>query len=394
MSEWNFSKNKHLLWRAGFGPNMGSLHTAEEISTKSLLRVLFKDSAAVPVFIDVADPDIKQQYAITPVAMSSMAQRRRQMQDSIGTRDTDQRSSENNRRRLAQKSRENIKQLNLEWLNQMANSNQQLREKISLFWHGHFAANSGNILHQQLLLDVIRKNALGNFGDLLMAVSKSGSMITYLNNNQNRKNRPNENFARELMELFTLGRGNYTESDVKEAARSFTGWGTNPAGEFVFRKQQHDSGSKSFLGKEGNFNGDDIIRILLEQKQTAIYLTTKIYRFYVNENVDSKRVSQLADVFFNSGYDIAKLLQSIFESDWFYAQENTGNRIKSPVELLVGLRRNLELDIENGQVQLLFQRLLGQLLFYPPNVAGWPGGRSWIDSSTPAAIPCACLQAR
>jgi uncharacterized protein (DUF1800 family) len=207
-------------------------------------------------------------------------------------------------------------------------------------------------------------------------------MLNFLNNNQNRKDHPNENFAREVMELFTMGRGNYTEDDVKEAARAFTGWGANAKGEFVFRKFQHDDGSKTVLGKTGDFDGDEVLEILLEQKQTAKFISQKIYRFFVNDMIDQPKVDWLADRFYKSGYDIGRLMEDIFTSDWFCEGKNIGCKIKSPIELLVGIQRMLPMKLENEEALLLLQRLLGQILFYPPNVAGWPGGKTWIDSST------------
>ena len=217
---------------------------------------------------------------------------------------------------------------------------------------------------------------------MLKAVSKSPAMLQFLNNQQNKKSHPNENFAREVMELFTMGRGNYTENDVKEAARAFTGWGFNAKGEFVFRRNQHDEGSKTFLGQTGNYNGDDILNILLENKQTANYISKKIYRYFVNENVDEVNQQWLSKRFYSNNYNIAKLLEDIYTSDWFYSEKNIGIKIKSPIELLAGVRRLLPMQLENDQSQLLFQRALGQILFYPPNVAGWPGGKNWIDSSS------------
>jgi uncharacterized protein (DUF1800 family) len=231
-------------------------------------------------------------------------------------------------------------------------------------------------------LDVIRQNALGRFSDLLYGVSKSAAMLHFLNNVQNRKDHPNENFAREVMELFTMGRGHYSEQDVKEAARAFTGWSANPGGEFQFHRFQHDAGVKSFLGRTGNFDGDDILAILLEEKQTARFISTKIYRFFVNDEPDPERVEWLATRFFQSQYDIRRLMEDLFTSEWFYESRNIGTRVKSPVEWLVGIRRMLPMILENENSQILIQRLLGQLLFYPPNVAGWPGGLNWIDSST------------
>jgi len=232
------------------------------------------------------------------------------------------------------------------------------------------------------LLHIVRTHALGNFGALLREVSKSAAMLNFLNNNQNRKDHPNENFAREVMELFTMGRGTYTEYDIREAARAFTGWGSSLNGEFIFRRAQHDGGQKTFLGKTGNFTGDDIIDILLEQPATALFITRKLYRFFVDESVDDARVEWLAKRFYQGGYAIPQLLEDIFTSDWFLDKAHIGNRIKSPVELWVGLRRQLPIDPGGGATELLIQKLLGQILFFPPNVAGWPGGRSWIDSSS------------
>jgi uncharacterized protein (DUF1800 family) len=223
---------------------------------------------------------------------------------------------------------------------------------------------------------------LGNFGELLTAVSKSPAMLQFLNNQQNVKAHPNENFAREVMELFTMGRGHYSETDIKEAARSFTGWAYEGDGSFVFREKRHDNGQKTLLGKSGNFNGDDVLKILLDQKETARYITTKIYRYFVSENLDEANVNKLADKFYSSGYDIGALMQYLFNADWFYDASLIGTRIKSPVELLVGLRRTVPVEFEREEVMLSFQQVLGQVLFYPPNVAGWPGGRNWIDSSS------------
>lgn len=358
-------KNQHLLWRAGFGPMAEEYQQLASASHKSYVNSLFKASAKGPQMIDVANSAVKGLVMGVQEA-------------STKKRDLD----EMERRRLRQQSRDDIKNLNITWLNEMVNSEQQLREKMSLFWHGHFASRNLNILYQQQLLDVIRQNALGNFGDLLREVSKSAAMINFLNNNQNKKGHPNENFAREVMELFTMGRGNYTENDIKEAARAFTGWGANISGEFTFRKFQHDDGNKTVLGKSGNFTGDDVLNILLEHKQTATYITRKLYRYFVNDVPDEAHVTWLADRFYQSQYDIKELMKDIFTSDWFYDAKNIGCRIKSPVELIVGIRRALPMKLENEQVQLLLQRLLGQLLFYPPNVAGWPGGKNWIDSSS------------
>jgi hypothetical protein len=366
MSVSNLQKNLHLSWRAGFGPAATNLEEWSRLSPTANFHRLLKDAAGTPPYIDVADPDLKAML----MDNDEMEMLRKG------------KLSEEQKKQLRVQSTAALKTLNLAWLDQMIKSPQQLREKVSLFWHGHFATRVVNIFYQQQLLDCIRTKALDNFGDLLKAVSKSAAMINFLNNNQNRKGHPNENFAREVMELFTLGRGNYSENDIKEAARAFTGWGANLKGEFIFRANLHDEGEKTFLGKTGNFNGDDILNILLEQKQTARFITQKIYKYFVNTQVDANKIEWLAARFYQQQYSITGLLSDIFTSDWFYNEKNIGSKIKSPVELLVGIRRLLPMEIQNEEVQILMQRLLGQILFYPPNVAGWPGGKNWIDSSS------------
>ena len=364
-------KNQHLLWRAGFGIDESSMSEISTIKTRKILNKLFEKSEGKPDFIDVADPSLKAMYD--------------EMSDPNMTMSLDkamEKLSKENRQELRKQSREDIKKLNIKWLEEINSSTAILREKMSLFWHGHFACREQNIFHNQILLQIIRTNALGNFKDLLVEVSKSAAMLSFLNNQQNKKQHPNENFAREVMELFTLGRGNYTEDDIKEAARAFTGWGFNYQGEFVFKKNQHDDGSKTILGKTGNFTGEDVLDILLEQKQTAKYISYKIYKYFVNDNVDNEKVEWLAKRFYNSSYNISELMKDIFASDWFYEAKNIGTKIKSPIELIVGIRRQLNIQLDKPEIQLVFQNALGQALFYPPNVAGWPGGKNWIDSSS------------
>ena len=361
----NRLKNQHLLWRSAFGPMAENAASLDDFSQKKLWALLLSTSEKQPAKIVVAQNLVDGLY--------------NGVQDLVMQNELTKAEAGRKRR---QQSRDELKNLNLVWLDEMINSKAQLREKMSLFWHGHFACRVINSFFQQELLHTIRTNALSNFGDMLKAVSKSPAMLQFLNNQQNRKGKPNENFAREVMELFTTGRGNYTEKDIKEAARAFTGWGFNLQGTFVFRKNQHDTGSKTFLGRTGNFDGDDILNILLKQPQTAVFITQKLYKYFVNESTDDKNVQWLSQRFYDNKYDIKKLLEDIYSSDWFYTEKNIGNKIKSPIELLAGIRRLLPLELDNDQSQLLFQKVLGQILFYPPNVAGWPGGRTWIDSST------------
>ena len=362
----NARNNLHLLWRAGFGPAVEQLNELDRYNPRQYWSALVKASEKPPTPIEVAN------NAIDGLVMGV------QTFAELSKRELDA----DQRKELQQRNRNGIRDLNAIWMSKMVNSSAQLREKMAFFWHGHFACRNLNVLYQQQLLDIIRQNALGNFGTMLKAVSRSAAMLNFLNNQQNRKDHPNENFAREVMELFTIGRGNYSETDVKEAARAFTGWTSNFQGEFLFRRFQHDFGTKNVLGRSGNFDGEEVLNILLEEKKTAVYITTKLYRFLVNEIPDAKHIQWLSDRFYKNGYEIGPLLEDIFTSDWFYENKNIGTRIKSPIELLVGIRRLLPMQIEEASGQLLLQRGLGQVLFYPPNVAGWPGGKTWIDSSS------------
>ncbi len=366
MPQSNRIKNQHLLWRAAFGPMAENVASLDSITPKNLWKTLLDTAADVPIKMNIAtDPRTDKAYM-----NEDGSQMEYKKMDAI------------TRKLLAVQYRDDLKNMNVAWLNNMINSKTQLREKLTFFWHGHFACRARNAMYSQDIFNIIRENALGNFGDMLRAVSKSPAMLQFLNNQQNRKGHPNENFAREVMELFTLGRGNYTENDVKEAARAFTGWNFDKNGAFEFKKRTHDAESKTVLGQTGNFDGDDVLNILLKNPQTANFICKKIYKFFVNEKVDDTNVQYLAKRFFKNNYDIKKLLEDIFTSDWFYDEKNIGTKIKSPVELMVGIRRFLPLTMDNDDAQLLFQRVLGQILFYPPNVAGWPGGKNWIDSST------------
>lgn len=362
------NKLQHLFWRTGFGPRTKSWEKWAALPESSWWPKLRDESLAdAPVYFDVADSALKG-------LLMGVGEIGKMEQKDLDKAD---------KKEIREKSRENLRSLNLQWLEEMTHTKAQLREKMALFWHGHFASRNVNILYQQQMLHVIRQHALGNFGDLLKAVSRSAAMLAFLNNQQNKKKHPNENFAREVMELFTLGRGHYTETDIKEAARAFTGWGFRLNGDFVFRRFDHDEGAKTILGRTGNYDGDDVLDMLLEKQETARFIARKLYKFMVNDTaVPEERINWLGERFFSSGYSIMRLLEDIVRSDWFYAPENTGNKIKSPVELWVGIRRALPLEPDNPEMQLLLQKALGQVLFFPPNVAGWPGGKNWIDSSS------------
>ncbi len=293
-------------------------------------------------------------------------------------------SSDEVRKKKRQKSRTEIIKLNGAWANQMTFTDTFIREKMSLFWHDHFACRIQIPYLVQQQNNTIRKLALRSFRELLLAISKDAAMLQFLNNQQNKKSSPNENFAREVMELFTLGRGNYSESDIKSAARSFTGWAFNSVnGQFVFRPRTHDDGEKEFRGKRGNFTGEDIIAMILEDAKTARFITEKIWNYFVSTEIqDEAIISTLASEFYKSDYSIEKLLKSIYSSDWFYDARFTGNRIKSPVELLASIQTHTNGSFDDVASSVFAQRALGQILFYPPNVGGWPSGKEWIDSSS------------
>lgn len=351
----NLKLIKHLYARAGFGLCFSDKRSEERHSVKKEVKELFKASEA-----DEPLSVVQDNIDYMKLATADMQAKKQ----------------------IIQQQRQQEKDLNLAWMNRMSITNAQLREKMTLFWHNHFACRINNAFYAQQLNNIQRNYALGNFRDLLLAVSKSPAMLQFLNNQQNHKGHPNENFARELMELFTIGRGNYTEQDIKESARAFTGWGFDKDGVFKVRPFQHDNGQKTFLGKTGNLDGEDIINRLLEQKQTAVFISNKLYKYLVNEVPDPAHVHEMAEVFYKANYEIKPLLEYVFTADWFYDDKNIGNMIKSPINFLVGLNRQFYITYQRPEVLLEFQRALGQVLFNPPNVAGWPGGKNWIDSSS------------
>ncbi len=360
---------QHLYWRAGFGESLTVVRAAEKHSAKQLFKKMLQDTEEYKA-IDIVD--LKE-----VIAEFRQLREMRELKKEGGSE-----AARDKFKDLQKDRKEEQGTLNTTWIDMMSTEKGVLREKMALFWHGHFVSRSLNPAFSQSYLNTLRENALGKFGDLLMAVSQEPSMLQFLNNKQNKKRSPNENFARELMELFTLGRGNYTEKDIKEVARAFTGWDFDLQGRFIFREFQHDDGEKTIFGKTGHFKGEDVIQMILEKKETALFLTTKIYKYFVNENIDNQRVTELAKRFYKTNYDIADLLENIFTADWFYDEKNIGTHIKSPVELLVGLKRTMGVNFEEQQPNLYIQKVLGQVLLYPPNVAGWAGGRNWIDSSS------------
>jgi uncharacterized protein (DUF1800 family) len=271
------------------------------------------------------------------------------------------------------------------WANRMLTTNRPLEEKLTLLWHGHFATGQNKVRDYRMMLrqnEMLRSHASGRLRDLLVGILKDPAMLVYLDNGENVKQHPNENFGRELLELFTMGVGHYSERDVREAARAFTGW-TNDVLRFKFDADQHDFGGKTFLDRNGPFDGEDIIDTILEQRDTADFVAAKIYRYFVREDISPSMKTELGRAFRSSGYRMKPLLKRIFLSKDFYSPPSVATQIKSPVTLVVSTYRKMGLR----ELPTIpdFGRLtaaLGQTLFDPPNVAGWAGGRTWITPAT------------
>jgi uncharacterized protein (DUF1800 family) len=272
------------------------------------------------------------------------------------------------------------------WLGEMLATDSPLTERMTLFWHNHFTSSLQKVRSPALLARqnaLLRRHALGSFAELLHAASKDPAMLVYLDVARSRRGQPNENFAREVMELFTLGEGRYAEGDIREAARAFTGWSLDPdAGEFLFRPALHDAGVKAVLGASGSWNGDDVLDILLAQPATAEFVTAKLWKEFVAPQPDQAEVRRIAQVFRNSRYSISAALREILLASTFWSPENRASLIKSPVELVVGTLRQFDIRVADPLPFALLLRALGQDLFAPPNVRGWPGNEAWISSQT------------
>ncbi|MEA2635628.1 MAG: hypothetical protein QOH92_2395 [Chloroflexota bacterium] len=276
------------------------------------------------------------------------------------------------------------------WLQRMVQTARPLEEKMTLFWHGLLTSGLDKAGPAQLFTQngLFRKMALANFDDLLKAVSKDPAMMVYLDTETNRKGKPNENYARELMELFTTGIGHYTEDDVRESARAFTGWTLTGGKQLryttdsLFVARLHDSGQKTFMGKTGNFTGDDIVEMLVPLRVTAERLTTRLFSFFAYQNPEPEIVRHLADTFQQSHYNVGAVVREIFTMDAFYSSKAYRALVKSPAEVTAQTLRATRADAQAFVAAANAMGPMGQVLFYPPNVAGWPAGASWINSST------------
>ncbi len=391
-ADWNYDRAAHLLERAGFGG------TPEEIERLASMT----PAEAVDSLVDFqGQPDTAPPFDPSPIwdpGMDPFPKSRaeavriaRERGVSMGIEPLEEGES----RRLQpvvnkffyglRSNAVETQRLATWWGERMLVTQRPLEEKLTLFWHGHFATGNTKVrdarmMHRQI--EMLRANANGNFRDLLIGILTDPAMLVYLDNGENVKDHPNENFGRELLELFSLGVGNYTETDIREAARAFTGW-TNDVLEFKFDAEQHDFGEKTFLGRTGAFDGGDIIEIILEQPAAAEFMSAKLYRYFVREEIDDAVGTDLAATFHDAEYALRPVLRRIFLSRDFYSPASYATQIKSPTHLVVSTYRKLGLT----ELPTIpdFNRLtadLGQTLFNPPNVAGWAGGRTWVTPAT------------
>ena len=368
-------KAAHLLNRAGFGGTIAEVRKVLELGPVAAVDWLldFPDQSAEEQGTDVPDLSAIQGIPRTFAELKKAYQGKGQAE------------LKELRQKFMMSNREAILATVNWWMLRMVDGPHPLQEKLTLFWHGHFVTSDKDERSAMLMWrqnELQRKMAVGNFRQFVRAISRDPAMLDYLNNTQNRKAHPNENYARELMELFTLGIGNYTEDDVKQGARAFTGW-AHDGDDYVFRKFDHDDGIKTFLGHRGNFNGDDIIDIILNSEVAARFVGTKLFRYFAYEEIDDSLADAIGSEFRNTNYEIRPLVKMILNSQAFYSSQAIGSQIKSPVQLVLGTIRQMNLDMPR-QPQALIQPLnqMGQVPFSPPNVRGWPGGRMWINTST------------
>jgi Protein of unknown function (DUF1800) len=342
---WNRKWAGHLYRRAAFGPIPAELEQAEKRGPQATLELLFTGEPKAGVLADFL------------------------MKEGA---------------RLSH--RNNTFELRAWWLYCMLNSGDPLREKMTLFWHNHFATSIAKVERPPLMFEqnrLMRKHALGKFGPFLLDMSKDAAMLVWLDSNSNLKAHPNENFAREVLELFSLGVGHYTEKDIREAARAFTGWHTD-GDVFEFDPRQHDYGSKTVFGETGNWNGDDVLRIILKQPTCARFLVRKLFRYFISELHEpaDKLIEPLAERLRQSDYDIGLVVRTILSSRLFFSDHAFRQKIKSPVEYVLGSAREICEGNISQQHLVIKLEALGQNLFAPPNVKGWPGAQAWVNTST------------
>lgn len=370
-SAWTPVQAAHLLNRAGFGG------TPVEIEA---LRELGLEGAVERLLTGEEDDDL-----FPPPGLSEPTELHDEMATMRGASDENEKKELRQQQRKEQNSQ--VDALRAWWLSRMRSSPYPLREKLTLFWHGHFATGYQKVNVAYLMWvqnETLRSNALGDFRALSKQISRDPAMMRYLDTIRSGAKKPNENFARELMELFLLGEGvRYTEDDIKESARAFTGYRMDPR-KLTFRRaeRQADRGEKSFLGRQGEFDGDAIIDIVTEQPECAEFIVGKLWRFFAAEEAPPGFLVALGAHFRRSGFSIRSTLREMFLSEAFYAPSVIRSQIKSPVQWIVQTARVLAAPLPPAAAMDTSLKQMGQVLFEPPNVKGWPGGRAWITSST------------
>ena len=387
-TDWNYDRAAHLLERAGFGGTPADIDLLASMSPSEAVRslVYFDPTANSRLHpfdhSGIHDPGLEPFPPSRP-ATTDLA---KETGEALGikVKPTGNRRLQPVVNILFYWLRASVLETNRVaywWANRMVDSNNPLQEKMALFWHGHYAVNESKVRdYRKLLIEIelFQEMGTGNFRDLMVAVAQDPAMLSFLDAGVNVKGAPNENFAREIMELFTMGVGNYSERDIREAARAFTGWNYADL-EFVINEDEHDNGVKQFLGRSGNLDGVEVIDIIMEQPVTAEYIAGKIYRFFVRDDLSPELQNELGNVFRDSNYEVAPLLETIFQSKDFYSAASVGTHIKSPIELAVSTYVKLGLEDVPGVPDFNSATgALGQTLFRPPTVAGWAGGRSWI----------------
>ena len=387
-SEWNADFAAHLLARAGFGGTPADVARLTAMgpvqAVKSLVWFKPADTARLAPFDEsqIHDPGLEPFPESRPAA-TDLA-KRTGMALGIKAKPTGNRRLQPVCDKFFYWLRASALETNRVsywWANRMLTSPAPLQEKMALFWHGHFASNEDKVRDYRKLLGQLRlyhRLGTGTFRDLTVAVAQDPGMLSFLDAGKNVKGAPNENFAREIMELFTMGVGNYSEKDVREGARAFTGWNFVDL-KFVVNAEQHDAGPKTFLGQTGNFDGVNVIDIIMQQPATAKYVSGKLYRWFVHQDLDPGLQTRLGDKFRQGRYEIKPLLETIFLSKDFYSPASVGTRIQGPIQLAVSTYRKMGLTAVPGVPDFNNATgALGQRLFAPPTVAGWPDGRSWI----------------
>jgi uncharacterized protein (DUF1800 family) len=383
--DFDYWKANHLASRAGFGGTPSQVRALHQLGLDGAVDYIvdYEKLQYAPVKDNQYASDIMRPP--TEEERLMIAEARRTNNEAIRER----LQQERQRRQAAD--REQMRDVQKWWLKRIIETTRPLEEKMTLFWHGHFATGYRAIedsYHMFLQNHFFRANATGNFADLVFGIIRDPAMLEYLNNNQNRRQSPNENLARELMELFTLGEGNvYSERDIKEGARALTGY-TFEDDEFTFRRDMHDTDEKTIFGQKGKWDGVDFCRMILSQRVCSEYICWKLYRYFVNDlpGTPDKNtqgfIVRLARVMRDNNYALKPVLKTLFRSEHFYDHANRASVIKNPVQLIVQAIRSMRTPVRNLGALVNAADLMGQNLFYPPNVKGWDGGRAWINTST------------